>query len=389
MTRSYDGVALVSPMTLPYSRVSDRDAPWFVGRVLAAILKHCSLKKDAIDGLSVSSFSLAPDTVVSLAEHFGMGFRWLEQIPLGGASGVIAMRRAARAIQCGDAEVIACIGADTNKVGGFRDLVANFSRFSATAVYPHGAAGPSGVFALIARHYMETYGVTRADLGRISVAQRENARLFPHALLQKPLSLDDYLNARPIAEPFHLYDCVMPCAGAEGFLVMSEDRARSLNLPYAVIAAAEEYHNAYPEDPIQFRGGWDLFRDRLYTAAGFGPAEVDLVETYDDYPVICLMQLEDLGFCRKGEGARFLREVPLTIAGGGLPHNTSGGQLSCGQAGAAGGFLGLVEAIRQVTKQALGNQVRRASRALVSGYGMVNYDRGLCASAALITEGER
>jgi acetyl-CoA acetyltransferase len=112
---------------------------------------------------------------------------------------------------------------------------------------------------------------------------------------------------------------------------------------------------------------------------------VDLVETYDDYPFIAMMQLEDLGFCAKGEGPAFVRSHDLTV-GGDFPHNTSGGQLSVGQAGAAGGFLGLVEAMRQLSGGAFGRQVPEAKFALVSGFGMVVYDRGL-SSAAVLLEG--
>ena len=103
------------------------------------------------------------------------------------------------------------------------------------------------------------------------------------------------------------------------------------------------------------------------------------MQTYDDYPVISMMQFEDLGFCGKGEARGFVRERDLTV-GGDLPHNTSGGQLSAGQAGAAGGYLGLVEALRQVTGQAGPTQVEGARRALVSGFGMINYDRGVCSA---------
>ena len=201
--------------------------------------------------------------------------------------------------------------------------------------------------------------------------------------------MEQYLGARPIAEPLHLYDCVMPCAGAEGFLVMSIDRAVALGLPYAEIAGAAERHNAYHDDAIQFRGGWLDYRDALFEAAGCGHADIDLLQSYDDYPVITLLQMEDLGFCDKGAAAEFIRNTPLTWDGGGLPHNTSGGQLSLGQAGAAGGFLGLVEAIRQLTHDNLPNQVAGARRALVSGYGMVNYDRCLCTSAAILQRGQR
>ncbi len=110
---------------------------------------------------------------------------------------------------------------------------------------------------------------------------------------------------------------------------------------------------------------------------------MDVLETYDDYPVIVMMQIEDLGFCKKGEAPAFVRSHDLR-ARGDFPHNTSGGQLSVGQAGAAGGHLGMVEAIRQVTGQAIGAQVPGARRAVVSGFGMINYDRGLCSGAAFL-----
>jgi acetyl-CoA acetyltransferase len=121
----------------------------------------------------------------------------------------------------------------------------------------------------------------------------------------------------------------------------------------------------------------------LYAQAGVTPEEVDFVETYDDYPVIVMMQFEDLGFCAKGEGPAFVRAHTLT-ADGTFPHNTSGGQLSVGQAGAAGGSLGLVEAIRQLTGTALGRQVADARIGLVSGFGMMVYDRGLSSGAVLL-----
>ena len=185
---------------------------------------------------------------------------------------------------------------------------------------------------------MRQYGIERRDFGKLCVAQRDNALKFPHALFKKPLTLDDYLNARPIADPLRLFDCVMPCAGAEAFLVMTEDRARALDLPFARILGTIERHNAFPDDPIQMRGGWALDRDDLYRAGRRRrrPTWISS-QAYDDYPVINVMQLEDLGFCPKGEGADFVRRNTFTI-GGTLPLNTSGGQLSVGQAGAAGGY---------------------------------------------------
>ena len=385
----YSGIALVCPTTLGYSKTSEHSARWFIGSVLRELIAAAGIDKAEVDGLAISSFSLAPDSVSFLTQHFNMSVRWLEQLPFGGASGILAMRRAARAVQCGDADIVACIGGDTAAAGSFRELVADFSSFSNSASYPYGSGGPNTPFALITQRYMDEYGAGREDFGRLAVSQRYNARHFAGALLgAKPLSMEDYLAARPICTPLHLYDCVMPCAGGEGFLLMSQERARALGLAYVSILAADERHNAFADDPVQLRGGWPLFRDTLYAAAGIGPADIDLVQTYDDYPVISMLQLEGLGICEPGGAAQLVRNTPLTFDGGGLPHNTSGGQLSVGQAGAAAGYLGLVETIRQLTHSAGDNQVPGAEFALVSGYGMINYDRGLCSAATILRGGK-
>ena len=385
----YSGIALVCPTTLGYSKTSEHSARWFIGSVLRELIATAGIDKAEVDGLAISSFSLAPDSVSFLTQHFNMSVRWLEQLPFGGASGILAMRRAARAVQCGDADIVACIGGDTAAAGSFRELVADFSSFSNSASYPYGSGGPNTPFALITQRYMDEYGAGREDFGRLAVSQRYNARHFAGALLgDKPLSMQDYLAARPICTPLHLYDCVMPCAGGEGFLLMSQERARALGLAYVSILAADERHNAFADDPVQLRGGWPLFRDTLYAAAGIGPADIDLVQTYDDYPVISMLQLEGLGFCEPGGAAQLVRNTPLTFDGGGLPHNTSGGQLSVGQAGAAAGYLGLVESMRQLTHSAGDNQVPGAEFALVSGYGMINYDRGLCSAATILRGGK-
>jgi len=383
--QGYQGVVVAAPVTVPYVRYSIRSAHWWLARSFSELLKISGLKKQEIDGLSVSSFTLTPDTAIGLTQHLGLSPRWLDHVPLGGASGVVALRRAARAVQAGDAEVVACLAGDTHHTDLFRHTLANFSQFARDAVYPYGAGGPNASFAFLTSHTMRRTGVTREDFGKLCVAQRANALGYPHALFKKPLTLDEYLAARPIAEPLRLFDCVMPCAGAEGFLVLREEKAKEMNIPHARLLAAVERHNAYPSDPIQMRAGWALERDELYAQAGVAPEDVDFLQAYDDYPVISLMQIEDLGFCAKGEGAQFIRSNSFTH-GGSFPLNTSGGQLSVGQAGAAGGFLGMVEAIRQLTGQAGARQVKDAKIGLVSGFGMVNFDRGLASGAVIFSK---
>src|SRR5258706_9501383 len=118
MTRKgYEGVAVAVPVTVPYVRYSIRAAHWWLARALGELIKGSNLKKEDIDGLSVSSFTLAPDTAVGLTQHLGLSPRWLDHVPYGGASGVVALRRAARAVQAGDAAGVACLPADTNHGG--------------------------------------------------------------------------------------------------------------------------------------------------------------------------------------------------------------------------------------------------------------------------------
>jgi acetyl-CoA acetyltransferase len=381
--QSYDGVVACLPVTIPYRRYSTNSAQWWLGRALQELVNRARLRVADIDGLAVSSFTVGPDTAIGLTQHFGVSPRWLDHIPFGGASGIVALRRAARAVQAGDADIVACIAGDTNHVDSFRKTLSTFSRFAQDAVYPYGSGGANASFALITRNYMNTYGAKREDFGKICIAQRDNALKIPFAMMKKKLTLDDYMEARPIADPIHLFDCVMPCAGAEALLVCREDVAKSLKLPFVRILSTIERHNAFASDPIQVRGGWAVDIADLWSMAGVKPDAVDFVQTYDDYPVIVMMQFEDLGFCKKGEGPDFVRAHTFTNDGS-FPHNTSGGQLSVGQAGAGGGLLGLVEAVRQLIAEPIGSPVPGARTGLVSGFGMINYDRGLSSGAAIL-----
>ncbi len=383
----YDGVVVAAPVSVPYERYSPEPAHWWLARAISALGAKSGLTPADVDGLCVSSFTLFPDTGPALTQHFGLTPRWLDHVPTGGASGVIALRRAARAVQAGDASIVACMAGDTNHVDSFRAMLTTFSRFSQDAAYPYGSGGPNGSFSLMTSNYMNAYGIEREDFGKLCVAQRDNALCFPHALMKTKLTLEQYMDARLIADPIVLYDCVMPCAGAEGYLVMREELASSRKLPYARILSTIERHNGFPDDPVQFRGGWALDKDEFWGLSGITPDEVDLLQTYDDYPVISVMQMEDLGFCDKGAARDFIRANTFTYDGT-FPHNTSGGQLSVGQAGAAGGFLGMVEAIRQLVGEAGDNAVPDARYAVVSGFGIINFDRGLCSGAAAL-EGVR
>lgn len=382
----YSGVVLAAPVSVPYERFSPESAQWWLGRCLAALGAAAGITSADIDGLCVASFTLFPDTAVGLTQHFGVSPRWVDHIPTGGASGVMALRRAARAVQAGDANVVACMAGDTNHVDSFRSMLTTFSRFSQDAAYPYGSGGPNGSFALLTDYYMREFGLRREDFGELCVAQRENALHYSNALMKKPLTLKQYLDARLISDPIALFDCVMPCAGAEGFLVMREDDAITRRLPFVKIRSTIERHHAYPDDAVQFRGGWAMDVDEFWAQADLTPTDIDFLQTYDDYPVISVMQMVDLGFCAANDASRFIQDNNFTFSGS-FPHNTSGGQLSVGQAGASGGFLGLVESIRQLTGAAQDNAVDDARFAVVSGFGIINFDRGLCTAAAALEGG--
>ena len=221
----YGDVVVCAPVTVPYVRRSDKGAAWWLGSALRKLLEASGLTKPRIDGLCLSSFTLAPDGPAPFVQYVGLSPRFLEFLPTGGACGVMALRRAARAVQCGDADVVACIAGDTNGPNSFHDLVAQFSSFSRDFVWPYGAGGPNASFALLTDHAMRRTGATREDFGKLCIAQRQWAQRNPLALLRDELTMQAYLAARPIASPLHLFDCVMPCAGAEGFLVMHQAQA--------------------------------------------------------------------------------------------------------------------------------------------------------------------
>lgn len=182
---SYEGVAVAVPITVPYVRYSTHTAHWFIGQAVQALVEASGVAKEEIDGLCLSSFSLAPDTAVGVTQHLGMSPRWLDHVPTGGASGVMCLRRAARAVQAGDADIVACVGADTNHVDSFRQTLGSFSNFARDASYPYGSGGPNSIFAFITANYMRTYGAKREDFGRICVDQRTNALGNPNCDVQE------------------------------------------------------------------------------------------------------------------------------------------------------------------------------------------------------------
>jgi acetyl-CoA acetyltransferase len=234
---------------------------------------------------------------------------------------------------------------------------------------------------------MDEHGTTSEQLGEISVTQREHAVRNEKAYFDEPVELDEYLNAPPIADPIRLLDCVIPVNGGFGVLLTSAERAGELDVPPVSIDGFGECHNHDVHGtPDMTRTGIEIAGPAACEMAGIDPADADFVQLYDDYPIIVAMQLEDLGVCEKGDGGTFVAETDISYDGE-LPVNTSGGQISAGQVGLAGGFLQLVEGVRQLRSEGGDRQVPGAQQGIVTGVGGVEYGKNLRSTNAVVLSG--
>ena len=353
----------------------------YLGEAARDAIRNAGITKDQLNGISVDATNLGSDTAVTTAEYFGLSVSWAYKSTAAGAGALISVSNAVRAVEDGQADYVLCVGGGAQDISMFKKRIAQFTASIEDYLVPHGYGGPPGLFGVIQRKHMERYGTTREQLGRIAVDLRANARLNEAALLRGPMTLDDYLNAPMIADPLRLYDCVMPCSGAEAIIVGPLDRApRGKGVR---LLAARERHNHPAGEIAPLSGGWELFRDALYAEASYAPADMNFVQLYDDFPIMAAIQLEDLGFCAKGAIGPFLEKNRLTHDGS-FPLNTGGGQLSCGQAGGSAGLIGLVEAVRQLRGEGGARQVKGAARGIVSGFGMISYGHGLASSAIIL-----
>jgi acetyl-CoA acetyltransferase len=342
-------------------------------------LEDAGLTPADVDGLGVASFSLAPDHAIDLAWRLGMRLSWLMEDPHGGASALNLLHHACRGIEAGDAEAILLLAGDALSPGDFRRLADEYNSATRDHLAPIPAGGPNALFALLTKRHMREHGLSREAYGRVVLAQRSWAALNPAAVYREPLTMADYLAAPIVADPLTLFDCVPIVAGADAVVVTAAERAAGRSSVEVVAFAAAHNHDQQQGDGL--RTGLAETASGLWEAAGHGPEEVDVASIYDDYPVMVLVQLSDLGFASDGELERFAREQ---LEGRRLAVNTSGGQLSAGQAGAAGGMHGLVEAVRQLRGEAGERQIEGARTAVVTGYGMIAYRYGACSNAVVL-----
>ena len=205
---------------------------------------------------------------------------------------------------------------------------------------PLGYLGPPAAFGLLSKRYEHQFGLDYSALGKLAVAQRNHALLNDNACekLRKPITVDDYINSRMIADPIRLLDSVMVCDGGSGLLVTTRKRAKQKGLSKFVvpIGFGERTNFRAAENIVDVtESGHSVAGKRAFAMAGIGPRDVASFHPYDDFIIAIMLQLEMLGFCKHGQGCDFIKETDFAHTGN-LPLNTGGGQISAGQAGLAG-----------------------------------------------------
>ncbi|MFX1802984.1 thiolase family protein [Paraburkholderia sp. A3BS-1L] len=384
MESDFGGAAVVCGVEVPYRRQAPEHTTGdLLAQAFALALEQSGFGAREVDGLGVASFTLAPDHAIDMAWRLGISPRWCMDDCHGGASAINMLQHAIRAVQHGDASVIVLLSGDRFEAADFRQLVEHYNLTTRTYLRPLENGGPNSLFSMLTQRHARRYGLEARDYGALCVAQREWAALNPGAVYRAPLTLDEYLAAPRVADPLGRFDCVPVVCGANAVVVARADlvkaQAEHAHAPLHVRALQCRY-NLDHQIGDGLETGLAALAGALWAQAAATPADIDVISVYDDYPVMTLIQLADLGYAPGGD----LRALIARIALRKLAVNTSGGQLSAGQAGAAGGMHGLVEAIRQLQGLAGARQVHEGRLALVSGYGMVQYRYGMCANAVVL-----
>jgi acetyl-CoA acetyltransferase len=361
-------------------------------------LADAGMTPDQIDGLAVTSVGFPEVRMfvpAMVGEYLGLKLNYGEVVDLGGASAIGMAWRAAAAIETGLCQAVLCV---IQGRPGPRDPLApppsDLRRLGATSGsygapeaefdVPYGHVAQNTGYAMIAQRYGAMFGYDPRAMAKIAVDQRTNACANPDAIFYgQPITVDDVLASKMIADPLHILEIVMPCVGGAAFVVARKDIARSNQNRPAVIRGFGEFIQckspSYADDMLSTPIG--PASRKAFAMARRKPADMHMAEVYDCYTITVLLTLEDAGFCAKGEGAKFVAGHDLTYKGD-FPLNTHGGQLSFGQAGMAGGMSQVVEAVRQIQGRCGERQLKRHDLAYVSGTGGVMSEQ-----TALVLEG--
>jgi len=358
-----------------FSKESGRSEMSLASEAVAAAIADAGLKPSDIDGMVTYSTDNNPD--VEIARHVGIGsLRHFSRVHYGGGAACGTIVMAAMAVATGVADAVVCYRAFNERSGrrfgaGIQDLpnaaTAERAQFSWTT--PAGQLTPASWVAMVARRYMHLYGAKSEDFGRVAVAGRRHAANNPAAwFYNDPITLEDHQASRWIVDPLHLLDCCQESDGGQALVVTSAERARDLpNTPALIVAGAQGAGvdqwtmTSFFRDDIAQLPEMKVVADELWTTSGLTPADIQTAILYDHFTPYVLMQLEEFGFCGRGEAKDFIKDGALEI-GGRLPINTHGGQL--GEA-YIHGMNGIAEAVRQVRGTSV-NQVDKVENVLVT-----------------------
>jgi len=368
---AYNGrVAIVGVAESDYGRVPHMTEMQLHAQALQRVLDDSGLRKEDIDGVFCSSHTLGMPTVM-LCEYVQLYPRYSDSTSIGGSSFEAHLNHAVAAIRAGKCEV-ALITYASNQFSSRGRMLGTGGRPTtipeATYEAPYGNT-LVGAYAMAARRHMHQYGTTSEQLAEIAVVTRKHASLNPLAMYRDPITVQDVLHSRMIADPLHLLDCCVVSDGGGAVLVTTEERARDLKQsPVFVLGSSESHtHAQISQMPDLTMTAAAITAPRAFAEAGITPGDIDTAMIYDSFTITLLLLLEDLGFCRKGEGGAFVQDGRIAL-GGQLPINTDGGGLSSNHPGMRGIFL-IIEATRQLRGQCGPRQVTGAKLAVAHGSG--------------------
>jgi acetyl-CoA acetyltransferase len=352
------------------------EAPGFndmelLARSARAAVADAGLKMSDIDGLCTASAS-AVMWSMPVIEYLGLNPRYIDATMIGGSSFIAHLLPAMHAIRSGQCSaVLVCYGSAQRTATFGRKEVVSLRPFLDPQPYehPYQPAMPVSAYALAASRHMHQFGTTREQLADVAVAARAWARLNPEAFMREPLTREDVLAARMVADPLSVRDCCLVTDGGGAYVLVSAERAKDLpKKPVYVLGNATAVWNRQISSmhDLTVTAASQSGRE-AYAMAGLGAKDIDVVQLYDAFTINTLLFLEDLGFCPKGEGGRLVADGAIA-PGGRLPVNTNGGGLSCVHPGMYGIFA-LIEAVRQLRGEAGARQVPGARTAIAHGNG--------------------
>ncbi len=367
-------VAVIGIGLSPVGKVPGRSPLWLAADAAKKALADAGLKKSDVDGVLSSHAFASPFHRFSVAfsEYFGIQPTFSNTLQVSGATAATMFNIAAAAIHGGLAKVVLVVAGDSLMTGLTPDLALRSLTESRDQQYEMPFGIPvANTFAMTAHRHMKEFGTTAEQLAEVAVVQRRHAARTPGAQQTTPITVDDVLNSGWVTTPYHKLDCSLISDGGAAFVLTSAEHARELGIakPIYILGGGECYtHEHIFLMPSLTTTGAVTSSRMAYERAGYGPKDMHVAGVYDCFTGTVIMMLEDLGFCPKGEGGRFVADGQMTY-GGQIPLNTHGGLLSFAHSGMPGSLFHFHEVIAQLRGQCGERQVRGAELGLVHSLG--------------------